>query len=192
MNTLGVLIDYLHKDYKGTISTIRNLTSHGEITWELLYAVLVPRTILNTRCPVTGEPRALRLVSSSKIAITSGTGFYDLVCENVDAVDEENRSNEDNTVEAEIRRAGGGPAFGKVESRLLITSFKGTMKINSLDAYPIQFDADERGLRKALTERGRKWVSLKGVHHMQYAGISGVVVPASTGNLVIKYNVSTI
>ncbi|KAJ3556388.1 hypothetical protein NM688_g2058 [Phlebia brevispora] len=64
MATVGVLVEYLRREYKGTLTTIRKLIAHGEITWDLLYAIMVPRTILVTTCEVTGEPRALRLVSA--------------------------------------------------------------------------------------------------------------------------------
>lgn len=191
MNTVVVLIDYIRKDFKSTIATIANLTSHGEITFDLLYAIMVPRTVLVTTCPVTGEPRALRLISATKIRTMSGA-LFDLLCESMDAVDDNNAMAGDISAEAEVRRAGGGRAFGKVQNRVIIVGFMGTVKINTLEAYPIKYHANETELRKQLLERGRKWTSLRGVHHMQYKGTAALVSGTGGGMKVIKYNVSLI
>jgi hypothetical protein len=50
----------------------------------------------------------------------------------------------------------------------------GTIKIDSLDAYPIKFHPDEKGLRETITKRGKKWVNLIGIHHKQFDGIAAV------------------
>jgi hypothetical protein len=42
MASVDVLVEYLLRDYHQTITSIENLTSHGEITFDLLYAVMVP------------------------------------------------------------------------------------------------------------------------------------------------------
>lgn len=60
MESVRVLVDCIHKEYKRTLYRIKSLISHGEITSDLLYAIMVPRTTLITKCPVTGEPRALQ------------------------------------------------------------------------------------------------------------------------------------
>ena len=64
---MRVLLDYLRKDYRGTLAHIENLTTHGEITFDMLYAILVPRTVVITECPTTGVLRALRLLSVNKV-----------------------------------------------------------------------------------------------------------------------------
>src|ERR1700753_2547518 len=80
LSSVQVLIDYLYKDWKRTIATIRNLTSHGEITYELLYAVFAPRTIVVTRCPSSDELRALEVISAAQVVTLSGA-FMDLTLE---------------------------------------------------------------------------------------------------------------
>lgn len=197
-SALGVLIDYISRDYRGTIAKIKNLTSHGEITFDLLYAVMVPRTILVTECPNTGEPRALQLVSATKVK-TMGVGFYDLLCEGVDAVDHTNNGNPNdwsannntNSLDQEVNNAGLGKSFGRVQNRVIIAPFKGTVPINSLDAYPFKYHTNEEALRKKLLARGEKWVGLKGIHHMQYKASASLVIPLGNGcKKVVRYNVS--
>ncbi|THG95113.1 hypothetical protein EW026_g6481 [Hermanssonia centrifuga] len=190
LSSVEVLVEYLRKDYKSTIAQIENLTSHGEITFDLLHTVMVPRSTLATVCPITGEPRALHLVSATKIVTQCGA-LYDLLCESIDAIDNANTDGwgSDNSTEAEVRKAGGGLQFGKVQNRVIIPEFGGTIDINTLDAYPIKYHPNEAELRKTLLARGQKWVSLKGVHHVQYNGTGAHCL--SSGKKPIKYNVNS-
>ena len=72
-------------------------------------------------------------------------------------------------VDAAIQRAS-GKTYGRVQHKMYLTNFKGTVKINSLDVYPLAFHPQAGILEQALIERGKKWVSLRGIHHMQYDG----------------------
>ncbi|OBZ76844.1 ATPase family AAA domain-containing protein 3B [Grifola frondosa] len=196
LTTVEVLIDYLRKDYRGTLAKIANLTSHGEITFDLLFAIMVPQTVLITECPITGEPRALQLVSASLVHTLTG-GYYDLMCESVDAVDESGTSSNNGgwapmpSPDAQLRKAGGGKAFGKVQTRMLVGSFKGTVKINTLDVYPIKYHPGHVELERTLIARGRKWVSTRGIHHMHYHGLGAMAIGTGACKKYIKYNVNS-
>jgi hypothetical protein len=155
--SVDVLLEWLHTDYRTTIATIKNLTSHGEIKFDLLYALLVPRSIFIAQCAATGEPRALKLTSFSRSAL-DGLPVYQLMCENVDLIDRPMT----NTV-----------GVGRVQSIINLSYFKGTTKITSLDAFPIEYHPD-RELGRALIERGRKWLSLVGIHHKEYNGVAAL------------------
>jgi hypothetical protein len=168
--SVQVLIDYLHKDWKRTIATIRNLTSHGEITFDLLYAVFVPRTIVITRCPSSNELRALEVVTAAQVCTMSGM-FMDLTLESIDMVDEHD----------------GTTRFGRVRSRVTIPMFKGTVPINSLDAYPIKYHPTPDELRKVLLDRGRRWAALCEVHHMHYTGTAAI----RANSKMVKYNLNS-
>ena len=61
----------------------------------------------------------------------------------------------------------------------------GTVKIDSLDAYPLKFHADPEGLKESIMKRGKKWVSLIGVHHKQFDGLAALKV----GEKLIKRTV---
>ncbi|KAJ7271425.1 hypothetical protein B0H12DRAFT_1229076 [Mycena haematopus] len=47
--------------FLSAIATIDRLTAHNEITFALLYAILVPRTLVVARCAATGPERFFRL-----------------------------------------------------------------------------------------------------------------------------------
>ncbi|RPD60635.1 P-loop containing nucleoside triphosphate hydrolase protein [Lentinus tigrinus ALCF2SS1-6] len=227
--TLTILLDYLRKDYRATLAKIASLKASGEITFELLYAILVPRTILITECPVTGEPRALQLLSANKIE-NSMCSLYSLLCENIDSTEEgahpgrgDSASNPNSNAFADTHTfspspssarerlaafraakadntdgngpvaapSGGGRSFGRVQSKVLLWSFKGTEKINSLEAYPIQYHRDPEAMKTLLLERGRKWASLKGIHHVHYEGTAAFAITAGGRKKIIKYNVNS-
>ncbi|TFK80871.1 P-loop containing nucleoside triphosphate hydrolase protein [Polyporus arcularius HHB13444] len=224
--TLTVLMDYLRKDYRSTLAKIASLKASGEITFDLLYAILVPRTILVTECPVTGEPRALQLLSASKYE-TSLCSLYVLLCESVDSTEEgaypgrsESAANPSSNLNANTRTqrgsardrlaalraqaaspgiiaghgadviAGDRP-FGRVQSKIVLGAFKGTEKINTLEAYPIEYHANPEAMKSLLLERGRKWASFKGIHHVHYEGTAAFAISVNGRKKIIKYNVNS-
>ncbi|KAL6304715.1 P-loop containing nucleoside triphosphate hydrolase protein [Sparassis latifolia] len=191
--TVGVLLEYLYRDYRSTILRVQNLTSHGEITFDLLYAVFTPRTVLVTECPITGEPRALQLKSVTRVN-TISSAFYDLVCESIDAADEGVENTPDGwspPMDPELHKAAAGKAFGRVQNRVFLPLFKGTVKINSLDAFPINYHPAEAELRRTLLTRGRKWMSLRGVHHMHYKGTSAMACAVGSMKKLVRFNVNS-
>ena len=85
--------------------------------------------------------------------------MYQLQLESVDLVD---------------RTATRSVAVGKIQTVVNLRPVSGTVKIDSLDAYPIKFHPDEEKLRETIMNRGKKWVSLIGVHHKEYDGIAAL------------------
>ncbi|EMD36703.1 hypothetical protein CERSUDRAFT_114643 [Gelatoporia subvermispora B] len=193
LSTVGVLINYIRTDYRGTVARIANLTAHGEITFDLLYALFVPRTVVATECPVTCEPRALQLLSANRVK-TLGGAAYDLICESVDAVDANDAPYDYSAVgrvDTEVQKAGVGKTYGRVQSRMIIPQFKGTVKISELDVFPLKYHPAEAEMRKLLLARGRKWLSLRTIHHMQYKATAVMQVPFGTSKKMVKYNVNS-
>ncbi|KAJ7451970.1 P-loop containing nucleoside triphosphate hydrolase protein [Mycena latifolia] len=168
--SVNLLLSFLSADYHNTIATIERLTAHGEITFDLLYAILVPRTLVVARCAVTGLERLFQLQHVTRTAV-EGVPVYRLALEAVDLVD---------------RPLTQGVAVGRVATSVLLPYFKGAARIDSLDAFPIKFHPAEEQLRERLTQRGRKWVELIGVHHMQYNGIAAM---KTMGCKLLRHNV---
>ena len=158
LNSVNLLTSTIANDYRVTLATINRLLSHSEITFDLIYAILIPHSIMVTRCAITGLPRLFELISWQRICI-NGVGVYQLQLESVDLVD---------------RMATRSVVVGKIQTVVCLRPVRGTIKIDSLDAYPIKFHPDEEGLRETISKRGKKWVSLIGVHHKQYDGIAAV------------------
>jgi len=169
LSSVNLLLTCLSADYKSTITTINRLKAHGEITFEHLYAILVPRSILIARCAITGLPRLFQLSSFTMTAV-DGIPVYQLVCESVDLVD---------------RPMTQTVGVGRVQTIILLKFFRGTVKIDTLDAFPLQYHPDQANLRETIIQRGKKWVGLIGIHHKQYSGIAAL----KCGDKLLKHNV---
>jgi hypothetical protein len=169
--SVNLLLDTLHTDYAETLSTIQHMVSHGEITFDLLYAIFVPQTILLAECNITGEPRTFKLLSHTRTT-ANGKPQLQLTVESINFTD---------------MGAKHGTEIGKVQTMISVPYFKGINQITDLDVYPLQFHPKEKQIREKLLSRGRRWLSLAGVHHLQYDGIA---VRRNTLGLV-KHNVES-
>ena len=197
---LTALLDWLRTNYCTTLAKIASLTAHGEITFDLLYGILVPHNILVTRDDATGELRCLRLLVARLRHGPGNQRYYILSCQGVEMADptkdtvndadeiddddSDDDSNDSKDQTSTFRTV--GRVFGKHMSNICVGEFGGTQKINRLSAYPITYHPDPEGLKAALIKRGRKWASLNGVHHVYYNGIAG----KQTRDDYVRYNVS--
>lgn len=168
--SVNVLTSTIASDFRIILNKIDHLTSHGEITFDLLSAILVPRSVMVGRCSITGLPRLFQLASWTR-ATVEGKAVFQLNLESIDLVD---------------RPITQSVVVGRVQTTVHIRPTKGTFKIDTMDAYPIQFHPDPKGLEEMITTRSKKWVSLIGTHHMQYEGLAAI----KSGDTVIKHNVS--
>jgi hypothetical protein len=89
-----------------------------------------------------------------------------------------------------------------------VPAFKGARKITSLNCFPLKYHKNEAKVRAELIERGKKFVSLQGVHYKSHEGlafykkrrqiikvnINGRVMidPAIHRRMLPNYNVSTV
>ncbi|KAG7443460.1 P-loop containing nucleoside triphosphate hydrolase protein [Guyanagaster necrorhizus] len=170
LSSIDLLLSSISSDYKNTIRTINKLKSHGEMTWDLLYSILVPRSILVTRCAITGAPRLFKLESVMHMNV-EGMKCYQLSCESIDLID---------------RPLTQTVGVSKVTTQILIKFFKGTVKIDSLDAYPVRFHPDSAKLKETVMQRGKKWSDLRGIHHKQFNGIAALKCGS---NRLLRHNV---
>jgi hypothetical protein len=63
-----------------------------------------------------------------------------------------------------------GKLFGKAAVTTKISEFDGVIKIILLGMYLFEYHAKKQDIIKRLTERGRKFISLKGIFHRSYEG----------------------
>lgn len=194
MAHVNYLLSYLTTTYATTLDTLNSLVSHGEIIFDLLWALFVPsKTILYIRCPTTNEPRAVRLIHAEKCQKhDAGPGAvsaaYDPSGLTISGVDGNEYSKllwrlvvEYVEVDIGTRKdpVSGGPVgfgYAGLGTVLDIPGFVGAMKISELGVFPIQYysgpDGPE-GLRKRLIARGKRWAEMAGgVHHLSYSGIA--------------------
>ncbi|EPS96936.1 hypothetical protein FOMPIDRAFT_130886 [Fomitopsis schrenkii] len=188
------LIDYLTSTHASKLSSLASLLAHDEITFDLLWALYVPRkTVLYTLCPVTDEPRAVRLTHAELCQKLDPQGAVPAAHDPTGLIVGRQDGNQNmqymwrlvvDYVEADIAdatdaRKGSAPTgFGYAGLGVVldIPKFTGTRKISELPAFPIQYYAGPggvEGLKSRLVARGKKWETIAGgVHHLFYQGIA--------------------
>lgn len=163
---LKVLVKYLDLDYADTKKTIYPLLDSNMVTFESLWALFKPNTVVYA--PTYGnqdEPRAFKVEYATKeYSITKG----DWYC-----------------IEGHYLEYD-GKAFGMGVIEVDIDSFKGARKISSLSCYPLQYHRKSTELAAALVERGKKFVTLRGMHYKYHRGMAFV----KKNRTVLKINVN--
>lgn len=127
------------------------MLANSEITYELLWALFLPNSLLFTVDPGSGEDRLIKLDWAEHRETHDRGKFFQLDCHYVDF---------------------DGKIFGEANCTLEIPEFRGVRKIDQLGVYPIQYHNKEESLKKRLVERGRKFCELKGMHYRMYKGIA--------------------
>jgi len=148
---LRLLIEYIQADYGDIQKRLFPMLANTEITFELLWALFLPNSLLFTIDPGSGEDRMIKL-DWVELRETPDRGkFYQLDCHYVEF---------------------DGKIFGEAACTLEVPEFRGVRKIDQLGVYPIQYHAKEDALKQKLIERGKKFCELKGMHYRMYKGIA--------------------
>ncbi|KAF4982054.1 hypothetical protein FZEAL_2241 [Fusarium zealandicum] len=163
---LKVVIKYLDHDYESTKESLYPMLESGLITFDLLWALWKPNTLAyTTTYGCTSEPRVFKVeMAQLHHSIIKGNFYY------VDG----------KYFEFDGKRFGYGNMAEEIEE------FQGARKITSLSCYPLQYHQDEEKVRRNLIERGKKFVTLSGVHYKSYQGIAFL---KRKKNMVVKFNI---
>ena len=148
-------------------------------------------------CPVTNEPRALRLLASRKASDQSGP-CYVLTLEGLEALPANGSSDsggkrwtaglekEEGKGKKKHGKCGGETAgdarFGLAEVALSIRQFDGVEKIYDQVTFPLAYHLEGDGLRTLLLERARRWADLCGMRHASYGGMAAMHKLDVSGN----------
>ncbi|RDW80487.1 hypothetical protein BP5796_05185 [Coleophoma crateriformis] len=185
---IKVLLKYLDKDYASTKKTLYPMLESGLITFDLLWALYKPNTLAyTTTYGSVEEPRAFRIELAEKEFSFMKGEWYNI---------------EGKYLEYD------GKSWGMGTMDCDVPAFKGARKITSLNCYPLKYHKNEAKLRLELIERGKKFVSLQGVHYKSHEGmaytkkrkqiikvnINGriMVDPAIHRRILPNYNISTV
>jgi hypothetical protein len=153
---LAFLIDFLEAEHAPILQEIRTFTSHGEITFDLLWSIFLPQSVIFTLCETSSEPRAVRLQRISLgQPFTANHPYWKLDCEYVEGNDDF-----------------AGRSWGLAAITLQIPHFEGVEKIAKLKAYPMEWHLNKDEVQAKILERGRRWFRLSGVHHVHYNGMA--------------------
>ncbi|KAI9769842.1 MAG: hypothetical protein M1840_003836 [Geoglossum simile] len=150
---LRLLIQYITDHYNAEIKRFNTLLEEGKISFDLLWILFQPNTVVHTTCPGSDQPRYFKFDSGQMEASSQGECFFKLDCRYFDY---------------------DGKVFGEVEIPLGIPQFRGVKKINTLNVFPLKYHEQVEELKDTLVARGQKFISLMGMHHRYYKGIAFV------------------
>ncbi|OKL55245.1 hypothetical protein UA08_09489 [Talaromyces atroroseus] len=160
---LSKLVQYLEETYASVIEQLKLLLESRKITWDVLWALLKPGSLVFATCPSTGLPRCIRYDYSEKKTIR-GREILEINGRYLDY---------------------DGEIFGESTETLQIESFRGIKRIETLPVFPLKYHSDPK-IWSRLVRNGRRFVSLIGSHHRQYSG--NMFVPNKTKLLKLHVN----
>ncbi|KAI3114677.1 hypothetical protein CBS147333_1832 [Penicillium roqueforti] len=164
---LKVLVKYLDTDYADIKKTLYPLLEANTITFDLLWALYKPNTIAYTPTyGSTDEPRAFKIEYAVKESSFVKGQWY-----SVDG--------------RYLEYDGKDYGFGTMSAE--VDAFKGARKITSLSCYPLKYHRNAEALRASLVERGKRFVSLRG---MNYRFHKGMAFYKKKRSLIIKVNIN--
>lgn len=128
------------------------MLENGLITFDLLWALWKPNTLAYTTTYGShDEPRVFKVEMTEKLHSLMNGEYYYI---------------EGKYFEYDGKQFG----FGSMSEE--IADFRGARKITSLGCYPLKYHKNETQLRHDLIERGKKFVSLGGVHYKSHQGMA--------------------
>ena len=146
---LSLLADFIKSKYASTTDRLIPLLKNGEVIYELLWALFKPNTIIYTSCLDTEKSLCFRFDMGEEKTTATGITYFHMECRYLDS---------------------DGAVFGEVSVALGIAKFAGVKRIVTLAAFPLAYHPRRSEIKTSLVERGRRFVSLLGVHHLQYCG----------------------
>jgi hypothetical protein len=150
LSHLDLLIKHIKEAYASTTQRLAPLLHNGEITYDLLWALFKPNSVIYTTCPGTRKPRCIKYDFGEEKTVND-TEFFHI----------DGRCWDFN-----------GEMLGETNLEAGITKFRGAKRINTLALFPLEYHSDKDKVKAELTKCGRKFISLKGTHHLQYKGIA--------------------
>ncbi|KAK8152426.1 P-loop containing nucleoside triphosphate hydrolase protein [Phyllosticta citribraziliensis] len=148
-----LLFDIISSEILPYVEQIEDLVHNQVISFDYVWALFKPGTEKEER---------LYIASSGKYshrALTL-TPCYDIECRYVDTT---------------------GESFGYARTSLDILEFKGLKPISELSVLPSALKPNISEIRARLTQRGREFEKLLGVHHKAYTGVYVLINAPSSG-----------
>ncbi|KAF7907081.1 uncharacterized protein EAF01_004668 [Botrytis porri] len=140
INDIGTALRFTNEDFDHQIQSLKSLLHNGEITFDLLWALMKPKDyVVSMQFRLTVQSQALSVVSGTYLRRENHTNYFNL---NGRMISHD------------------GEDFGYGFVDIEIDAFDGARKITWLKAYPIHYDPDPDLLHKNLIQRARKYMSL--------------------------------
>jgi hypothetical protein len=113
---LELLIDYIKRAYGPTRQSLNPLLEDCHITYDLLWALFKPNTLVYTTCFGTGKPRCVKYDFGEERKTNSGVKYFHMEGRYLDF---------------------NGKVLSEVAIHLLIKRFRGAKRIDTLEVFPL-------------------------------------------------------
>ena len=141
-----ILRDVLEPEFELHFNTLTECRKHGVITFKTLWTIFKPGELLYS---TDGGEECVTRLKEAFYGEDWGVPYFELSVEHVDW---------------------DGFHFGLGLDRINIDQFRGTTKVLSLTAMPLDLHPEKLAIKERLIARGRKFESLKGYHFQAYNG----------------------
>ncbi|OBT86393.1 hypothetical protein VE02_05287 [Pseudogymnoascus sp. 03VT05] len=121
----------------------------GHITYDLLWALFKPNTLVYTKCFVTGKPRCVKYDFGEERKTNSGVKYFHVAGRYLDF---------------------DGKVLGEAVIHLSIEKFRGAKRIDTLEVFPLHCHPNESDAREQLLKCGHRFLRLTGINHVEYHG----------------------
>ncbi|KAJ5752813.1 ATPase AAA-type core [Penicillium odoratum] len=139
---LRLLVNHLERAYAPILQRLESMWQHGQITYDLLWALFKPGCHIYTTCIGTNEPRCVIFDAGEEVTRNDET-WFNLECRFIDY---------------------DGVIFGEAGIFLRVPKFRGSKYIATLEAYPLHHHASHEQVQKDLVERGQRFRDFAGSH----------------------------
>lgn len=161
---LEELIKFLKDWYSSSSENLVPLLAHGEVTYDLLWALFKPSSKVYTIDHDSEQPACL-IFDFGEYQERQGQKFFELSCRYL---------------------AYDGKLFGEAPKFLMIPEFRGARKISSLEVFPLHNTANAASIKQELVARGRKFLTLMGRVHCEYSGLAFYKVKGKAEKVNVK------
>lgn len=148
-NDLNSVLEFIREDFGRIMASLDSLSEHDEITFDLLWALFPPNTIVYTKDNMLKEAQTYRFLSGSYEKQQDGSQIFQM----------------------RLRMIGhDGQELGWGEQNLQIGGFEGAKKVYHLATFPLSVHPEKEAARADLIRRGRRFVDLLKTNCKEYNG----------------------
>lgn len=152
VNDLTVALQYIEEDHAGNIASMDSLLSRQEITWDLFWALFIPRSLVYHYHQLTQQIQILRFHRARKRMRQSGIQYWQIICDMV---------------------AFDGMKLGYARlDHFEIDEYPGARKIYDLDIFPLDYVKDKSTVYSHAVERGKRYCEIKDKTYLECEGPS--------------------
>lgn len=174
MDDISVALQYIEEHHGSNVATVENMTSQGEITWELLWALLTPNEHVYHYHQFTQQHQVLIMRQMKVRQRQDGTFYWHIMCDMI----------ADDGLKFGFTKDLGITTRPDLYKDLEIDAFEGAKKIHDLLIYPLKYAEDPATIRKECIERGKKFVGMTGNTYWETSG------PAMKETMNTRYEVN--